>query len=117
MPDIKKLILEKSSELKEEAIRLRRNFHKYPELSYQETETSAFICDWLEQNNIEYKNRIAGTGIIAKITGQARGCKVIAVRAEMDALPITDEQRHAIFEGNARRVFPRLDAKLRERGL
>jgi 4-oxalmesaconate hydratase len=35
----------------------------------------------------------------------------------VDALPISDEQRHAIFEGNARRVFPRLDAKLKERGL
>jgi 4-oxalmesaconate hydratase len=35
----------------------------------------------------------------------------------VDALPITDEQRHDIFEGSARRVFPRLDAKLRARGL
>ncbi|HEX2214234.1 MAG TPA: hypothetical protein VHH12_12470, partial [Mycobacterium sp.] len=34
----------------------------------------------------------------------------------VDALPISDEQRHAIFEGNARRVFPRLDARLKERG-
>ena len=34
----------------------------------------------------------------------------------VDALPITPEQRHAIFEGNARRVFPRLDAKLKEQG-
>jgi 4-oxalmesaconate hydratase len=35
----------------------------------------------------------------------------------VDALPITDDQRHAIFEGNVRRVFPRLDAKLKARGL
>jgi 4-oxalmesaconate hydratase len=34
----------------------------------------------------------------------------------VDALPVTDEQRHAIFEGNARRVFPRLDAKLKALG-
>jgi 4-oxalmesaconate hydratase len=34
----------------------------------------------------------------------------------VDALPISDEQRHAIFEGNARRVFPRLDAKLKGQG-
>jgi 4-oxalmesaconate hydratase len=38
-------------------------------------------------------------------------------RRYIDALAITQEQRHAIFEGNARRVFPRLDAKLKERGL
>ena len=35
----------------------------------------------------------------------------------VDALPISDEQRRAIFEGNARRVFPRLDSRLKERGL
>ena len=35
----------------------------------------------------------------------------------VDALDISDAERHAIFEGNARRVFPRLDAKLKERGL
>jgi amidohydrolase len=93
MPGIKKLILEKSADLKEEVVQLRRHFHRYPELSYQETGTSAYICDWLEQNEIEYKNRIAGTGIIGKITGHARGCKVIAVRAEMDALPVTERKK------------------------
>jgi 4-oxalmesaconate hydratase len=35
----------------------------------------------------------------------------------IDALPLDADQRHAIFEGNARRVFPRLDAKLKEKGL
>jgi 4-oxalmesaconate hydratase len=35
----------------------------------------------------------------------------------VDALPISDDRKHMIFEGNARRVFPRLDAKLKERGL
>ena len=37
-------------------------------------------------------------------------------RAYLDEWPISEEQRHAIFEGNARRVFPRLDAKLKEQG-
>jgi 4-oxalmesaconate hydratase len=35
----------------------------------------------------------------------------------VDALDLTDEQRHAIYEGNVRRVYPRLDAQLKERGL
>jgi 4-oxalmesaconate hydratase len=35
----------------------------------------------------------------------------------VDALDISDEERHAIFEGNVRKVFPRLDAKLKDRGL
>lgn len=93
MPGIKELILEKSAELKEEVIRLRRHFHRNPELSYEETGTAAYICEWLEKNNIGYKNRIAGTGIIGKITGNARGGKVIAVRAEMDALPISERKK------------------------
>ncbi len=93
MPGIKELILEKSADLKEEVISLRRHFHRNPELSYEETETSAYICEWLEKNNIEYKNRIAGTGIIGKITGNAGGGKVIAVRAEMDALPISERKK------------------------
>src|ERR1035437_4298453 len=93
MPGIKELILEKSANLKEEVISLRRHFHRYPELSYEETGTSAYICEWLEQNNIEFKSGIAGTCIIGKITGNARGCKVIAVRAEMDALPIYERKK------------------------
>jgi amidohydrolase len=93
MPGIKELILEKSANLKEEVISLRRHFHRYPELSYEETGTSAYICEWLEQNNIEFKSGIAGTGVIGKITGNARGCKVIAVRAEMDALPIYERRK------------------------
>ena len=94
MSGIKELILEKSVGLKEEVISLRRHFHRYPELSYEELDTSDYICEWLEQNEIEYKNKIAGTAIIGKITGLARGCKVIAVRAEMDALPITERKKN-----------------------
>lgn len=90
MPGIKETILIKSSELKGEVIRLRRHFHKYPELSYQETETASFICNWLKENDIEFRNGIAGTGVIATIKGKAAGKRVIAIRAEMDALPVTE---------------------------
>jgi amidohydrolase len=62
----------------------------YPELSYEETETSLFICNWLEKNGISYRKGIAGTGIIGQIKGSSRGKKVLAIRAEMDALPITE---------------------------
>lgn len=89
MPEIKELILEKSAELKDEVIQLRRHFHRHPELSYEERETANFICGWLDQNKIAYKKGIAGTGIIGTINGKSGG-KVIALRAEMDALPITE---------------------------
>jgi amidohydrolase len=90
MPLIKEIILEKSAELSEEVISLRRHFHKYPELSYQETGTSLFICDWLKKNNIEFRSGIAGTGIIASVSGKNPMKKIVAVRAEMDALPIVE---------------------------
>jgi len=91
MTGIKEDILLKSADLKEEVIQLRRHFHRHPELSYEETETSLFICDWLQKNGISFKKGIAGTGIIGIIKGNGNGKKVIALRAEMDALPITEK--------------------------
>jgi amidohydrolase len=91
MPEIKKYILERSASLLEEVKQIRRHFHRYPELSYEEYETSDYICNWLQDNGIKFKNGIAGTGIIATINGNMPGKKVIAVRAEMDALPITEK--------------------------
>jgi len=90
MPGIKEIILKQSSDLKDEVIRLRRHFHKFPELSYEETGTASFICNWLQKNGIEYRNGIAGTGIIGTIKGKENGKMVIAIRAEMDALPVTE---------------------------
>lgn len=88
MAGIKEIILRKSNELNAEVIRLRRHLHKHPELSYKETETAKYISDWLSANGIEHRKEIAGTGIIAIIKGNIKGDKVIAIRAEMDALPV-----------------------------
>lgn len=90
MTGIKDSILKESATLKNQVISLRRQFHKHPELSYKEFETSAFIKNWLRENNIEFRDNIAGTGIIASIRGNGEGNKVIAVRAEMDCLPVTE---------------------------
>jgi len=94
MPGIKEAILIKSGDLKEEVIKLRRHFHRHPELSYEETETSLFIANWLSDNGISFRKGIAGTGVIGTITGKSKGEKVIAVRAEMDALPITERNKN-----------------------
>ncbi|MDR2887725.1 MAG: amidohydrolase [Bacteroidales bacterium] len=87
---IKDSILAKSAELYPEIVRLRRHFHRYPELSYRETETSKFICRWLADNGIPFRNNIAGTGIVAEVAGEKGGGCTVAVRAEMDALPVTE---------------------------
>jgi amidohydrolase len=101
MSGIKEKILHHSSELKDEVIRLRRHFHKYPELSYKEANTAAFICEWLEKSAIPFRYGIAGTGIIGTIKGNGTGSKVIAVRAEMDALPITERNQAEYSSTNA----------------
>ncbi len=88
---MKDYILETSAGLKDEVIRLRRHFHRHPELSYQETGTAAFFCEWLKKNNIEYRSGVAGTGVIGMIRGNREGSKTIAIRAEMDALPINEK--------------------------
>lgn len=91
MSALKETILEKSFLLKDEVIKLRRHFHMHPELSYKETETALFIENWLKTNNIKYRPGIAGTGIIAAIEGSKdQKGKIIAARAEMDALPIKE---------------------------
>ena len=73
-----------------EIIEIRRQFHKYPELSFQEHKTSQFICEKLNEYNIPYDDGIAGTGIVAQIKGKNPSHKIIALRADMDALPVNE---------------------------
>ncbi len=75
--------------IKESLIGWRRHLHQFPELSFQEEETSAFIATCLEQlHGIEIQKGIAGHGIIA-VLRNGDG-PVIALRADMDALPIQE---------------------------
>jgi amidohydrolase len=67
----------------------RRYLHANPELSFQEYNTSAYIKDKLDKMGIEWK-AMADTGIVAMITGDKSSGQVIALRADMDALPITE---------------------------
>ena len=68
---------------------------------------------------IETKNILFGSEMVGAVRGidPQTGQYFDDTKRYIDAAPISAEQRHAIFEGNARRVFPRLDAKLKERGL
>lgn len=81
-----------ASELLPGIIRIRRQFHMYPELSFNEVETSGRIMAILEEYNIPYSTGWAGTGIVAEIQG-GKGNKVIALRADMDALPISESNQ------------------------
>ncbi|MGN7819982.1 M20 metallopeptidase family protein [Chitinophaga sp. 22536] len=71
-------------------IDIRRHIHSHPELSFQEHKTSEFIRQQLDTFGVPYKAGIAGTGIIALIEGKNPASKTIALRADIDALPITE---------------------------
>ncbi|MDB5198081.1 MAG: amidohydrolase [Chitinophagaceae bacterium] len=87
---IKDKIKKLAAENAEEFIAVRHHLHAHPELSYKEFETSQFIQKKLHEFGIEYKV-LATTGIVALIKGKNPGKKIIALRADMDALPITEE--------------------------
>jgi amidohydrolase len=70
---------------------IRRHLHANPELSEHENKTAAYISDLLKKWNIEHQNGIGGYGITGLIKGKNPDKKVIALRADMDALPIAEE--------------------------
>ena len=76
-----------------EVVDHRKHLHANPELSFKEFETSKYIQDFLLKNNIEFQGGYVKTGIVAHIKGQKPNKKVIALRADIDALPILEENR------------------------
>lgn len=78
-----------SNEIVSDAIALRRELHKNPELSTKEYETSRRIQNQLDRLGIPYKTGYAGTGILGVIEGGHPG-KIVGLRADIDALPIEE---------------------------
>ena len=66
------------------------HLHAHPELSFQEVETAAFIQKQLTSMNIPFRAGIGGNGILGKIEGQNPTKKIIALRADIDALPVCE---------------------------
>ncbi len=91
MNHLKEIILANSASLLNELSDLRRHFHMNPELSFEEYETAGFICSRLDEYGIRYRKGITGTGIIAEIKGSHEANRVIALRTEMDALPVSEK--------------------------
>ncbi|MBN1388488.1 MAG: amidohydrolase [Bacteroidales bacterium] len=90
MSFISEIIKDKANEIIDETIRLRRNLHMHPELSFKEYKTAEFICNYLDEHNIKYSKNLTGTGIIAWVNGGKNIGNTVALRAEMDALPIKE---------------------------
>lgn len=78
--------------IKDELKEIRRTLHQYPELGFEETNTSKYIKDFLDKEGIEFKE-FAKTGVCGIINGTKEGNKkVIALRADIDGLPMQDKK-------------------------
>ncbi|MFN5182045.1 MAG: M20 family metallopeptidase [Bacteroidota bacterium] len=86
-------IKQKAKIFSNKIISIRRHLHSHPELSFKEFNTSIYIKSLLNEFGIEYKDGFVKTGIVAEIKGKNPETKIIALRADMDALPIREQNK------------------------
>jgi len=89
---LKEQIKDLAKKYSQEFIQIRHHLHKHPELSYKEFETSKFVQGKLKEWGIDFEV-MATTGVIGILKGKNPEKKVIALRADMDALPITEQNQ------------------------
>jgi len=87
---LKEKIARLAKAYKDEITGIRRHLHANPELSYKEYETCAFVEDELQKIGLKAE-KMGGTGVVSIIEGKNPDSRVIALRADLDALPITEE--------------------------
>src|SRR5712692_10001070 len=78
-----------AKKIEPEIIKTRRAVHQNPELAYYEKETAKLVAARLESLGIEVKKGVGGTGVLGTLKGSKRG-RVVALRADMDALPVEE---------------------------
>src|SRR5215471_17794029 len=91
VPDLEHEIRQRAAEIEGKLIAWRRDIHEHPELGEQETRTAGLVAAHLTRLGLEVKIGIAGTGIAAILKGGQPG-PVVALRADMDALPVKEPQ-------------------------
>jgi amidohydrolase len=82
-------IQEKIAGMKDWLVEVRRTIHMNPELGFEEVETSKLIAGWLEKFGLQVKTAVATTGVVGLLEGAKAG-KTVAIRADMDALPLDE---------------------------
>ena len=90
-------MLDRAKELQQEIVELRRFLHRHPELSFEEKETAKLAAEKLKDLGLSITEGVAKTGVIADL---GTGNKVVAVRADMDALPILESNKHGFASSN-----------------
>lgn len=87
---LKELIREKAAGLLPEIIKIRRHLHAHPELSFEEFKTSEYIRNILTGQQIKFTEQWVRTGIVAEVGNTENYVQTIALRADIDALPIQE---------------------------
>src|SRR3989442_6298377 len=96
-------LLKEAAAIELEIIKIRREIHQRPELAYHEEITSKLVAERLEALGIRVKRRVGGTGILGILKGPKPG-RVVALRADMDALPL-DEMADVEFKSGVKGVM------------
>jgi amidohydrolase len=95
----------RAAEIEAQVVAWRRDIHQHPELGNREMRTAALVAAHLRALGLEVRTGVAHTGVVGLLRG-ARPGPVVALRADMDALPVTEE---------VERARDRRDARLRPR--
>ncbi len=90
MKEILKKVEQLTAEVEAEVIALRREFHQHPELGFEEENTGRKVAEYLENLGITVETGVGRTGVVGLLAGENPG-PVIALRADMDALPVTEK--------------------------
>jgi amidohydrolase len=90
-------MLKQSHAISEELIEWRRDFHMHPEIGFELHRTSKIVADELEKMGYRVRRGVGKTGVVAEI---GEGGKVIAIRADMDALPILEQNEYEYVSQN-----------------
>src|SRR6266567_4866945 len=81
--------LKEAQGIEQEIIKTRREIHQRPELAYKEEATAKLVADRLESLGLQVKRKVGGTGVLGILRGAKNG-RVVALRADMDALPLEE---------------------------
>jgi amidohydrolase len=81
---------QEAEQLTDYLVETRRDFHRYPELGFQETRTAGIVADSLSRLGLEVQRGIGQTGVVGILDGERPG-PVVLLRFDMDALPVTEE--------------------------
>jgi len=88
--DLRQKLLQQAATHYDDVVGIWHHIHRFPELSYEESSTSAYIQEQLRSLGIPFKAGFAKNGIVGTLVGRNPGRFTIALRAEMDALPISE---------------------------